>query len=275
MPQARDRVSALRTLLARFGPAGGPVAADLVSLGLPSLDEGLGGGLRRGAVHEIHAAGSVRKKEGGAEGVADAAAAGAFGLAVALRAGAGRPLAWIRQDEVDARVGRLHGAGLAAFGADPARVTLVQVAGHDAAVRAAREALRCSGLGAVLVETWGASRGLDLTASRRLALAAEGSGVTLVMVRLAAAPGPSAASTRWAVAAAASSPLEANAPGRPAFALTLLRHRAGIPGRAWHLEWDRDRAVFADPAPLPRPVVPVPARRAAGARDEAGWRRAG
>ncbi|HEY8565438.1 MAG TPA: hypothetical protein VIL65_08060 [Beijerinckiaceae bacterium] len=264
MSQARDGVSALRTALARFDPAADLMATDLVPFGLPSLDEGLGGGVRRGAMHEVYAA----ESEGH-----EVASAG-FGLGMALRASRGGAFAWIRQDEADAAVGRLHGAGLAAFGANPACLTLVRVADAEGLFRAARDALRCSGLGAVLAEAWGTSRSLDLTASRRLALAASQSGVTLVMVRLGAAPAPSAAMTRWSVAAAASTPLEANAPGRPAFAVTLLRHRAGTPGGTWHLEWDRDRAVFAEPAPLPRPVVSVPARRAAGARDEAAWRRA-
>ena len=210
-----------------------------------------------------------------AAGLKDAAAAIGFGLGVALRAGRGHPLAWIRQDFIGAEIGGLHGAGLTAFGADPDRLILVRAGDQAGGLRATLEALRCPALGGVLVEFWGASRLLDLTATRRLALAANRSGVTLVMVRLGASPVPSAATTRWSVAAAASDPLESNAPGRPAFAITLLRHRAGIPGRTWHVEWDCDRASFADPAPLPRPVVSVPARREAGARHEAKWRLAG
>jgi protein ImuA len=265
MPTARETVSALRTALAGLDPVAGSMAADLIPLGPESLDGPLGGGLRRAALHEIYPS----------AGLKDAAAATGFGLGAALRAGGGRPLAWIRQDVVGAEIGRLHGAGLAAFGADPDRLLLVRAADQTGGLRATLEALRCPALGGVLVEFWGASRGLDLTATRRLALAANSSGVTLVMVRLGASPAPSAATTRWSVAATASGPLEANAPGRPAFTITLLRHRAGIPGRPWHVEWDCDRVSFADPAPLSRPVVPVPAGREAGARDEAKWRLAG
>ena len=265
MSAARDTVSALRTALAGLDPAAGLMAADLISLGVASLDGPLGGGLRRAALHEIYPT----------AGLKDTAAASGFGLGLALRAGGDRPLAWIRQDVVGAEIGRLHGAGLAAFGADPDRLILVRAGDQAGGLRAALEALRCPALGGVLVEFWGASRMLDLTATRRLALAANKSGVTLVMVRLGASPAPSAATTRWSVTAAASSPLEANAPGRPAFTITLLRHRAGIPGRTWPVEWDCDRASFADPAPLPRPVVSVPAGREAGARHEAKWRLAG
>lgn len=265
MHKARDLSSALRAAAVECRPAAGLTAADPIPLGVAGLDAPLGGGLKRAALHEVYPA----------SGGADAAAAGGFGLGLAFRAGGVRPLVWVRQDGVGAELGRLHGAGLAAFGADPDRFVLVRVADQASGLRAAREALRCPALGAVLVEFWGASGALDLTATRRLALGADRSGVTLVMVRLGASPAPSAATTRWSVAAAASRPLEANAPGRPAFSLTLLRHRAGIPGQTWHVEWDCDRASFADSAPLPRFVVPVPACRAAGANGEAGWRLAG
>ncbi len=265
MQSARDTVTALRATLAGLAPGAGPMAADPIASGLGALDGPLGGGLARGALHEVYAA----------QGAGAPAAAVGFGLGLALRAGWGRPLVWVRQDHVSLELGALHGAGLAAFGADPERLVLVRTPDQAGALRATREALRCPGLGAVLVEVWGVSKALDLGASRRLALAAEGSGVTPFMVRLGASPAPSAAATRWSVAAGASSPLEANAPGRPAFVVDLLRHRAGVPGRTWHVEWDSDRASFVEPAPLPRPVVPVPARRAAGARPAPGWRRAG
>ena len=265
MQQAHDTLSALRTVLAGLDPGAVATAGDLIPTGVASLDEPLGGGFRRAALHEIYPA----------AGIKDAAAAGGFGLGLALRAAGSRPLVWVQQDSLDGELGRISGAGVAAFGADPDRLVLVRAADHIGGLRAAREALRCPALGAVLVEFRGASRILDPTATRRLSFAASQSGVTLVMTRLGAWPGPSAAATRWSVAAAASLPLEANAPGRPAFALTLLRHRAGIAGRTWSVEWDCDRVSFADPAPLPRPVVSVPAGREAGTRGDGGWRLAG
>ena len=45
-----------------------------------------------------------------------------------------------------------------------------------------------------------------LTATRRLMLSAETSGVTVLSVRIGAEPAPSAAATRWGVAAAPSTP---------------------------------------------------------------------
>ncbi|WP_144300133.1 ImuA family protein [Elioraea rosea] len=262
---AHETLAALKALLARSNPASGLAAAEPIPFGTASLDGPLGGGLPRAALHEAYAE----------EGTNDAAAAAGFGLGIALRAAGARSLVWIRQDFVDQEAGRLFGSGLAAFGAEPDRIVLVRVPDQQGAVRAAEEALRCPPLGAVLVEVWGKSRALDLNATRRLGFAAGRSGVPCILVRLAATPAPSAAMTRWSVSAAPSRPLEANAPGRPALALALLRHRAGIPGRTWHVEWDRDRLTFAEPAPLSRPVVSVPAGREAAAGGHAAWRRAG
>jgi protein ImuA len=101
---------------------------------------------------------------------------------------------------------------------------------------------------------------LDLTASRRLSLAAEKSGVPLLLLRMNAEPVPSAAETRWRVAAAPSHALPGNAPGMPCFDVELLRCRSRPAGQSWRLEWDRDRKLFRDAA-LPGAVVPVPLRQ--------------
>ncbi len=50
-------------------------------------------------------------------------------------------------------------------------------------LRAGAEAARCPAVGAVLMEPWGEARPLDLTASRRLTLAADQSGVTVFLLR--------------------------------------------------------------------------------------------
>ena len=133
MQQAHDTLSALRTVLAGLDPAASPTTDDLIPTGVAS---------------------------------------GGFGLGLALRAAGSRPLVWVQQDSLDGEVGRISGAGLAAFGADPDRLVLVRVADHTGGLRAAREALRCPALGAVLVEFRGASRILDPTATRRLSFAA-------------------------------------------------------------------------------------------------------
>lgn len=264
MDAPRDTLSGLRQTLADLGH-GLESAHGLFSCGAAVLDGPLGGGLARGALHEVYA-----------PATADAAAAAGFAAGLALRAAGQRPIAWVRQDFVDVETGRLHAPGLVEFGLHPDRLILIQVRDAAGVLRAGAEALRCGALGAVLMEPWGEPKVLDLTATRRLSLAAGQTSVTPFMIRLAAQPMPSAAATRWSVRAGASSALEANAPGFPVFGATLLRHRAGLPPRTWLVEWDRDRCTFADAAPLSRPVVPVPAGRSPAAEPgEAAFRRAG
>src|SRR3546814_12065708 len=100
-------------------------------------------------------------------------------------------------------------------------------------LRCAADAARCAGLGVVIAECWGHPRVLDLTATRRLTLAAEKSGVTILLLRMDAEPMPRAADTRWQVRAAPSQALEANAPGHAALEIELLRRRAGPAGMRW------------------------------------------
>ena len=56
------------------------------------------------------------------------------------------------------------------------------------ALRTAADALACDALGAVVLEVWGEARQLDLVASRKLTLAAQASGVTALLLRVAAPP---------------------------------------------------------------------------------------
>lgn len=210
-------------------------AAATVPVGFAALDEMLQGGLASAAVHEIY----------GAE-AADASAATGLALAFALRLGAGRPLVWVRQDFCDVEAGEPYMPGLVEHGFSPEAITLVRARDAQGVLQAGLEAARCGALGVVMVELWGETRAFDLTASRRLVLAARASGVTVLMTRMASLPQPSGASSRWQVRAAPSRALAANAPGAPVFAVTLLRHRNGTSGRQWYLEWDRDRGYFAD-----------------------------
>jgi len=255
MRESVDHLAMLRRNLASIA-GGGRLSGDKrIATGHPVLDAALGGGLARGRVHELFAATSD-----------DAASATGFAAMLALRTvGRRAPVFWLRTDEAERRGGSLHAPGLAELGGDPDSLVLGQAPDAKALLRGAADAARCPGLGVLVVECWGKCPALDLTASRRLALAAEQSGVTLLMLRLEAEPSPSAADTRWAVGAAPSQALEANAPGAPMFEITLLRRRAGPAGMRWRLEWDRDRLVFSDPA-LPGAVVPLPAGRPASAQ---------
>jgi protein ImuA len=245
---APDTLSALRHALARLEQGDGPRRADFFSLGSPALDEALGGGLAFASLHEIYAQ----------HGSMDSAAASGFALGLALRAAGEAPLVWIRQDAIDDEAGRLHAPGLVEFGLHPDRLILIQAPDISGVLRAGAEALRCGALGAVLLEAWGEPRVLDLTATRRLALAAGRTRVTPFLIRIAARPTPSAATTRWSVEAGTSFALEANAPGFPVFKASLLRHRAGLAARTWLVEWDRDRRAFDDAAPLSRRLAALP-----------------
>jgi len=248
MLESVDHLAMLRRELASIAGGERP-SADRFATGHAALDASLGGGLARARVHELFAG------EGD-----DAASAAGFAAMLALRAGgAGAPILWLRTDEAERRGGRLYAPGLAELGGDPDELIIGFAPDAKALLRGAADAARCGGLGALIVECWGRCPALDLTASRRLALAAEQSGVTLLLLRQEAEPVPSAADTRWAVRAAESSALDANAPGPPRFEIELLRRRAGPSGMRWRLEWDRDQSIFREPA-LPGAMVPLPSR---------------
>ena len=222
--------------------------------GHEGFDAAFDGGLARGRLHELFALEAD-----------DAASAAGFAAMLALRAGRqGAPVLWLRTDDAARRGGRLYGPGLVELGSDPDALIVGQAPDLVALLRGAADAARCAGLPALIVECWGKCIGLDLTASRRLALAAEGTGTTVIMLRADAEPSPSAAETRWAVSAAGSNGLEADAPGPPLFEIELLRRRAGPAGTRWRMEWDRDRCTFREPA-LPGDLVSLPSRGPASA----------
>ena len=128
-------------------------------------------------------------------------------------------------------------------------------------MRTAADALACDALGAVVLEVWGQARQLDLVASRKLTLAAQASGVTALLLRMAAEPRPSTAETRWIVRAAHSPPSAPwSAWGAPVFDAQLVRNRHGPVGR-WIMEWKCDECLFSEPAAYPQPVAATPAHR--------------
>lgn len=205
-----------------------------VPTGHVGIDRSLGGGMVRGRVHEVFAVDA-----------ADASSATGFVAMLALLFGGG--IVWLREEASQQRHG-LNVLGLAEIGLDPARLILGLPPDPLALLCAAADVARCPGVGVAVVEIWRDPRVLDLTATRRLALAAETSGVTVLLLRIAGVPAPSAAQTRWVVQSASSLPLEANAPGRPAFDIALVRQRGRPAGLDWRVEWDRDRAIFIEPA---------------------------
>lgn len=254
-------------------PGRGAEGGARLGFGLARVDDWLGGGLRRDGLHEFHAGDAVE---------ADRAAATALALLLAMRAlPAGAPLLWLMGAGGAALP---YGPGLVELGVDADALLIARLPDPVAVLKAAADAVRHGGAGAVLIGLDGRAPAFDLTASRRLTLAAERTGTLVLMVRGGATEAPTAAHSRWRVAGAPSPPLMAGAPGRPAFDLRLLRQRGGPPGLAVQLVWDRDDAAFreyeaaaageaAPPAPAAVPlsggVAALPARRAADRRRAA------
>src|SRR3984885_15030021 len=230
---AGARMNTLATLRGSIERIEAPDAAHApgrVPLGHVDVDATLQGGLALGAVHEVFA-----------EGRQSAAATG-FIAGLAGRAVARRPLVWVRQDFTEIESGALSMSGLAELGLDPRRLVTVRAADVDAALRTAADALACDAVGGVVLEVWGEARQFDLVASRKLTLAAQASGVTGLLLRVAAEPSPSTAETRWIVRAAHSPPaasMPAAAWGAPVFDAQLVRNRHGPVGR-WIMEWKCD-----------------------------------
>ena len=248
MRESVDHLARVRRKVAGIAGLNRASCEERFATGHEGFDASFDGGLARGRVHELFALEAD-----------DAASAAGFAAMLALRARRGaEPLLWLRTDQAERSGGGLYAPGLAELGGDPAALVIGQAPDPVALLRGAADSARCAGLSALIVECWGKCPALDLTASRRLALAAERSGTTVIMFRADAEPVPSSAETRWAIRAARSDG-EADAPGPPAFEIELLRRRAGPAGTRWRMEWDRDRCTFREPA-LPGDLVSLPSR---------------
>jgi protein ImuA len=257
-----NTLATLRGSIERIEAHGDAYRSDRVALGHADADATLQGGLAIGAVHEVFA-----------EAGRQSAAATGFVAGLAGRAAARRPLVWVRQDFTEIESGALSMSGLAELGLDPCLLVTVRAADVDTALRTAADALACEALGVVVLEVWGEARQLDLVASRKLTLAAQASGVTGLLLRVAAEPQPSTAETRWIVRAAHSPPAAPLVPavplmpaapwsawGAPVFDAQLVRNRHGPVGR-WIMEWKCDECLFEKPAAYPQPVAAAPAHR--------------
>ena len=204
----------------------------------PSIDAVLGGGLACGMLHELAPPAPVQL-----------GAASGFGLAVAARAaGDRRQVLWISTDYAAGEGGDPYGPGLDLFGLASARLLLLRVPKPADVLWAMEEGLRCRALACVVAELTGEGEVADLTATRRLALAARdgasarNSGLGL-LIRHKATDMPSAAATRWQIAAAPSVPDAYGGLGRARFDLSLRKNRRGPPGR-WIVEWDHHERAF-------------------------------
>jgi protein ImuA len=258
-----NTLATLRGSIERIEAPGDAYAPNKVPLGHAGADATLRGGLAMAAMHEVFA-----------EGHQSAVATG-FIAGLAGRISARRPLVWVRQDFTEIESGALSMSGFSELGLDPRCLVTVRAADADSALRTAADALACDALGAVVLEVFGEARQLDLVASRKLTLAAQASGVTALLLRLAATPQPSTAETRWIVRAAHSPPGSVfSAWGAPMFDAQLVRNRHGPVGR-WIMEWKCDECLFREPAAYPQPVAAAPAYRSHQAAARTEQRRVG
>jgi len=204
---------ALRGEIARL-EASARCPAGVLPFGLASLDEHLpAGGLQRGALHEV---------AGGGDGALHGAASALFVAGIAART-TGSVLWCVTRSDLFAPA--LEQAGL-----EPDRVIYCEAGDERGLLAAFEEGLRHGGLGAVVGEL----ARLSMTASRRLQLAAEGSGTIGLAIRRwrrqteAADFGqPTAATTRWRVTALPSTALPVAGVGRARWLVELIRCRAG------------------------------------------------
>jgi protein ImuA len=244
-------VAILRDSIERIEACGEAYAPRRVKLGHADADASLQGGLALGAVHEVFA-----------EAGRQSAVATGFVAGISGRVAARRPVVWIRQDFTGVEAGTVSMSGFSELGLDPRCLVSVHAADVDHALRTAADALACDAVGAVVLEVWGEARQLDLVASRKLTLAAQASGATGVVLRMAAEPRASTAETRWIVRAAHSPPGShpSSAWGSPLFEAQLVRNRHGPTGR-WIMEWKCDECLFGSSAAYPQPVAAAPAHR--------------
>jgi protein ImuA len=273
-----------QSLRALEKPAMLEAEAGCLPLGVAAIDATLGGGLVRGALHEVAAAGEAHlaAATGFAVGLAalspswpglcrsstsfnrtDSQAvdarhkvytrAGHWPDPGAGHDGRGRNVVWIAEDMALTESGMPYGPGLEAFGLRPERLLTVAAAHRRDLLWAMEEALRCRTVNAVIGELRAGE--IDSVAVRRLSLAAGESGALAFLLRTSPPHDASTAATRWIVGAAPSA----------CFTAQLTRNRRGPLG-SWILQWSNDdeRFVLATHAqPVAAPAADRPHRQVA------------
>ena len=198
----RARVESLRREMATLETSARRAGPGHVGFGIRPVDEAAGGGLALGRMHEVNGR-----------------AAWSFAVLMAGRTkGAVLWCARMRHDHA------LYPPGFGALGCDARRLVVAECSSEADALWAAEESLRSGAVGAVVLE---GERALDLTAARRLQLAAEEGGALGLMVSVGHEALFPAASTRWRF-----EPLE----GRR-FELAMTRNRNGLSG-VWRVKRD-------------------------------------
>jgi|GEM_PF-1961400 len=222
----KTRVSAekrvkLKGLLAQLGGAGVTLPALGTEPGARDRTQMLTS-LAYGEVHELWA-----------ETICDYTTAMAC-LLMAVR-DSDKPILWVTSRAVALDHGLPYGPGLKQFGIAPERIILVQAHKAIDALWAVEEGLKTDAFATVV----GECGPVDLTASRRLTLAAQTHGSRcLLLVRTADAP-QSAAHSRFHIAPAVSgdAPFDTMAPGDACGTINLVKHRGGERPFSITMEW--------------------------------------
>jgi len=251
--------------------------SDAVPFGIAAIDQALPwGGLPRAALHAIAVdapetqakADTKTHTKAAAEAVTESTGA-ATGFAAALLGrlcgGRGHALWCLRR-------GDLYAPGLAAFGVDPARLLVVRVERPEEVLWVLEEALACGRFDAVLGEA-----AADLTASRRLQLAARDYGTAcLLLDRGDAAGGAAAALTRWHLDAVPGAASLGGGPAAAGWRVTLARCRGGAAPHHWTIGWCHETCDFIVAAALAdRPSMPARPVAWQQTAQQSGSRRAG
>lgn len=255
---ARLRQELGSRLMGINGPTGRTVpfspAGSCLPLGLPLIDAHLGGGLTRGALHEI----------AGSDSDTELATQPAFFASQLLLQHPDLRAMWIATNA------DLYGSGLLALGLDPARLLLVESRQDAESLWALEEAARSGAVSLVIGEI----DFLDLTASRRLQLAAEEKTCTILLLRRSRLMNkgkmgngakhrqPSAAVTRWQITPLPSrliedenhSGLARPGLGMPCWHLHLWRQRNGSPA-AWNITLQGQHWQQMTPAPQRQSIM--------------------
>ena len=119
------------------------------------------------------------------------------------------------------------------FGIEPGNIIFVEVLNEKERLWAIEEALKCDGLSVVISEM----QDMSFTASRRLQLAVEKSGVTGFLIRQGPKNFTTACAARWRITALPCEMIDAMPGlGFPRWNVELLKVKNGKPGM-WQLEW--------------------------------------
>ncbi len=224
-PEPNNRQIAIDALRRQLGRVAEADRFGVVGTGVDAIDARLpGGGLALGALHEI-APNDFR---------AIPSATG-FLLALVSRALSVRSgiLVWPLTPDQRGAFGGPYARGLKSFGLDPGCILIVRCAQARDAAWAMEEALR---IGAAAV-IGARGRDTDLTASRRFQLAAQHSGTPIFLLRAYDDVRPSAAVTRWRVAAMPCARDRFGLFAEPRWHIALDYARGGRLGE-WVVEWN-------------------------------------